>query len=226
VSPARLALLLSALAAPVRAAGAAEANPGTTTHRGQWSLRAGFVQGYEFHHRYERSPFCRYSDFFPTRTTDPNAPPYFPPDDCWVAPPPELELAIAYALTAGFEPYVFTRLGLWSEEATFTGAGKMLGAGARIYAVSEPQLKLFIEPAFGVAFEDHTLDPRFFSTFPPALLTPDSYKTDLVFHLGVGPQYDLTRHFGVFANAGVDVGVIRALTVLVSVHYGVQARFP
>jgi hypothetical protein len=224
VSPGRLLLLLAALADPARAAGAAEADAGTTSHRGQWSLRAGLFQGYEFHHRYEGSPFCKQSDFSPrTRGTDPS--PYFAPTDCWVAPPPELEVAIGYALTGGFEPYVFTRLGLWAESATYTAAGRMLGAGARIYAVSESQLKLFVEPAFGVAFEGHALDPVVYSATSFHAVTPDSYKTDLVFHAGVGPQYDLSRHFGVFANASVDVGIIRALTVLVSIHYGVQARF-
>jgi hypothetical protein len=141
-----------------------------------------------------------------------------------VAPPPELEIAFGYALTAGFEPYVFTRLGLWSESATYTAAGKMLGAGARIYVVSESQLKLFVEPAFGVAFEGDALDPLIFDATLPRVRR-DGYKNDVVFHAGVGPQYDLSRTFGVFANASVDVGIIRALTVLVSVHYGVQARF-
>jgi len=54
---------------------------------------------------------------------------------------------------------------------------------------------------------------------------PD-YKTDFLFHLGVGPQYDFARAFGIYVNAGLTTGVLRFIHTELEITGGAQLRVP
>lgn len=179
-------------------------------HAGQFSLRAGLVGGMRIVIRYEHSPFCH----------DPSE------DDpgeertlCGHASPFALDLGLGFAAINGFEPFLWARLGLTREAQTDTNPLTVLGGGARLYAMSDSAFKVLIEPAFGVELEGHGDDPdwqRGGST---------DYRTDLLFHLAAGPQYDFSKNFGAYLDAGVTLGVLRALHAMMEIQLGVQGRY-
>ena len=96
------------------------------------------------------------------------------------------------------------------------------GAGARIYTMSDSKFKIFVEPAIGVEVEGGGANPAW--TFSDG--SKPEYKTDMLFHLGVGPQYDFARAFGIYANAGLTTGVLRYIHTQLELSGGVQVRVP
>jgi hypothetical protein len=216
---------LMAVGVPARAAEGESDD--SLSHARQFGLRMGFSFGYEIDFRYDRSPYCTRADFTPSIATVPNAKAPQPHGVCGFGAPPAIELALSFAPFGGVEPFIFTRLGLGEETETLTAATKMIGAGARIYAMNDSRLKVFIEPAVGAALEGTSNTNVLLGLFTPnAKVTEGSYKTDFVFHVGIGPQYDIVRYAGVYASGNVDVGVLRALSMSLSAQAGVQARFP
>jgi len=188
-------------------------DPKALSHRGQVGLRAGVLFGYTMAFRYPQSPLC--TNFDREKSVDDQQ------KVCGFGSGPATELALSYAVLGAVEPYVFTRLGFSTETNTDTEPVKLVGAGARVYAMNESRFKLFLEPGVGVSFEGAAGNPR----WNPPDLNPE-YKTDFLFHLGIGPQYDFARYVGVFASGNVDVGILRALTAQLNLHIGVQVRFP
>ena len=114
------------------------------------------------------------------------------------------------------------RFGLGGESSTNTEALMALGAGARIYTMSDSKLKIFVEPAVGVELEGGAGNKqwKFDDGSTPA------YKKDFLFHLGVGPQYDFARAFGIYANAGMTTGILRYIHTELELSGGVQVRVP
>jgi hypothetical protein len=45
-------------------------------------------------------------------------------------------------------------------------------------------------------------------------------------HLGVGPQYDFAKAFGVYVHAGLTTGVLRYIHTQLELSGGVQLRVP
>jgi hypothetical protein len=188
-------------------------DPKARSHQGQISLRAGILFGYQMAFRYEKSPLC--TNYDSDKQVDDQQ------KVCGFGSGPATEIALGFAPLGGIEPYVFGRFGFSKETNTDTNPLKMAGAGARIYTLHDSPLKLFLEPAVGLSFENSAGNPK----WSPPGLNP-AYKTDFVFHLGIGPQYDFARYVGVFASGNVDVGILRALTATLNLQFGVQARFP
>jgi hypothetical protein len=96
------------------------------------------------------------------------------------------------------------------------------GAGARIYTMSDSKFKIFVEPAVGVELESGAGNEEWKFEDGSA---PD-YKTDFLFHLGVGPQYDFARAFGIYLHAGITTGVLRYIHTQLEISGGVQVRVP
>jgi hypothetical protein len=185
----------------------------TFGHAFQFGLRAGVVFGYKMVFRYPHSPLCKRDD--PTKTVDDQQ------KICGFGDAPGAEIALSFAPLDGVEPYVFGRFGFSGTSSTNTNALQLFGVGARIYTVSDARLKVFVEPALAFETEKGAGNPG----WNPAKLNA-SYKGDLLFHLGVGPQYDFAKAFGIFLNGGIDVGVLRYISATLHVNVGAQLRFP
>lgn len=182
-------------------------------HGQQGSLRVGVMLGYKMDFRYPNSPFCA-EHYDEAKSAEDQI------KTCGFGAPPAMDLALGFAIIDSIEPFVFTRLGLTGETRTDTNPLFLLGAGVRIYTMADSRFKLFFEPA--VAYEGeggkntagfshgHTLE----------------YKKDMVFHLGIGPQYDFAKNFGAYINSGLDVGVLRSISATLLLNIGVQGRLP
>jgi len=140
---------------------------------------------------------------------------------CGHGAPPALDIALSFAPLDAIEPYVFGRFGLKGESETDTKPLFMLGAGARIYTMSDSAFKIFVEPA--IAFESEGAQGT--PAFQGQGYNPQ-YKNDLIFHLAAGPQLDLAKYVGIFADAGLTTGILRAIHTELELQLGVQARFP
>jgi hypothetical protein len=182
-------------------------------HGMQFGLRADVVGGYRMIFRYDKSPFCR----TPKGVADKDEQKF-----CGNAAPMALDVALSFAFVDFAEPYVWARFGLGGEASTNTEAVMAFGAGARIYTMSDSKFKIFVEPAVGMEVEGGAgnIAWRFDDTS-----TPD-YKTDFLFHLGVGPQYDFARAFGIYAAAGMTTGVLRYIHTELELSVGAQVRVP
>jgi opacity protein-like surface antigen len=182
-------------------------------HGMQFGLRADVVGGYRMIFRYDKSPFCR----TPKGVADKDEQKF-----CGNAAPMAVDVALSFAIVDFAEPYVWARFGLGGEASTNTEAVMAFGAGARIYTMSDSKLKIFVEPAVGMEVEGGAgnIAWRFDDT-----TTPD-YKTDFLFHLGVGPQYDFARAFGIYAAAGMTTGVLRYIHTELELSVGAQVRVP
>ena len=177
-------------------------------HAFQFGLRAGVLGGYNMIFRYDRSPYCAVAQ-----------PGKDPQKVCGHGAPLALDLAASFAPLDFVEPYVFMRLGLAGETETDTKPLQVFGAGARIYTMSDSALKIFIEPAVGLELEKGGSNPVFQLNHP-------SYKNDMLIHLAAGPELDFAKYAGVFIDAGLTTGVLRALHTELELQGGVQARFP
>ncbi len=181
------------------------------SHGGQFGLRVGVTGGYRMIFRYDASPYCSEPDIAK------------PPKDqqkfCGHVAPIALDVALSFAPIGGIEPYAWARFGLEAEPETNTNEGLIIGAGARIYTMSDSAFKIFIEPAIGAEFESGAGNPLWETNNP-------EYKKDVVFHLAAGPQYDFARAIGIYANAGITTGILRSIHSNLELSLGVQARVP
>lgn len=182
-------------------------------HAMQFGLRAGAVGGYRMVFRYDKSPFCRAPD--PAKADKDQQ------KFCGHGAPFALDLALSFGLVDFAEPYAWARFGLEGEAETNTEALLAFGVGARIYTMSDSKFKIFVEPALGVETESGAGNPAWAVNGA----TPD-YKTDFLFHLAVGPQYDFARAFGVYMNAGLTTGVLRYIHTQLEIGIGAQVRVP
>jgi len=184
-------------------------------HAMQFGLRAGLAGGYRMIFRYDKSPFCHAPD--PTKSDKDQQ------KFCGNAAPVALDLGLSFGVIDFIEPYFWARFGLAGESSTNTEALMALGAGARIYTNSDSKLKIFIEPAVAVELEGGAGNKLW--VFHDTGVAPE-YKKDFLFHLGVGPQYDFARAFGLYANAGLTTGVLRYIHTELEVTLGAQVRVP
>ena len=216
--------LSTLLVAPARAAEADAPKSETATgdvkagdapdrfgHGMQFGFRAGLVGGYNMIFRYDQSPLCAAYKADKAAKDQQKV--------CGHGAPLALDLAVSFAPLDFVEPYLFMRLGLAGETETDTLPLKVFGAGARIYTMSDSAFKIFIEPALGFEFEKGGTNPVFQLNHP-------SYKGDMLIHLAAGPQLDFAKYVGVFVDAGLTTGVLRAIHTELELQGGVQARFP
>ncbi|MBX3126693.1 MAG: hypothetical protein KF718_08240 [Polyangiaceae bacterium] len=183
----------------------------TFSHGGQFGLRAGVVGGYRMIFRYDQSPFCSAPD--PAKSVKDQQ------KFCGHAAPFALDVALSFAPFGSFEPFAWGRFGLAKEPETNTNEVLVLGAGARLYTMSDSAFKIFIQPAAGVELESGAGNPAYQGNNP-------EYKTDMVFHLSAGPQFDFAKAIGVYANAGITTGILRSIHSNLEVQLGVQLRAP
>jgi len=179
-------------------------------HGQQFGLRAALVLGYRVVMRYDESPYCREYDFDKS-----------PADQakfCGHGAPLAVDLGLSFAPVDFIEPFVWARLGLSGEEPTDTEPVMILGAGARVFTMSDSAFKIYIEPAIGVELEGGQGHEPWASS--------GEYKTDVVLHLAAGPQIDLHRNFGLFVDGGITMGILRAIHSSLELKAGLQARLP
>jgi hypothetical protein len=189
-----------------------EGEDATFGHGFQFGLRAGVQFGYRIMFRYDHSPLCEQFD----KTKSPNDQKKI----CGFGASPGTEVAVSFAPLDSVEAYLFGRFGFSGEARTNTDALQMFGVGARIYTMSDSRFKIFVEPALAYETEGGGGNLLWDGGVHP------SYKKDLVFHVGVGPQFDFAKAFGIFVNGAVDVGVLRSLGTTLLVNIGAQLRFP
>lgn len=178
-------------------------------HGGQFGLRAALVVGYHMLLRYDASPYCH--EWMPDKS--PNDQPKF----CGFGSPLAVDLGLSGALIDFFEPFIWARFGFSGESATNTKPLALVGAGARLYTMSDSAFKIYLEPAVGVEFEGQgsNPDPR---------IAGKLYRTDLLFHFVGGPHYDFSRNFGIYGDAGLTLGILRSLHSTLEAKFGVQGR--
>lgn len=183
-------------------------------HGMQFGLRAGLVGGYRMIFRYDKSPFCHVPD---SAKSDKDQQKF-----CGNGAPLAVDLGLSFGVVDFAEPYFWMRFGLAGESSTNTKALTALGVGARIYTNSDSKFKVFVEPAVGVELEGGAGNTawKFRDGSEP------DYKTDFLFHLGVGPQYDFARAFGAYVNFGLTTGVLRYIHTEIEGTLGVQVRVP
>ncbi len=193
-------------------------------HGGQFGIRAGALWGYRMVFRYPDSPFCTEPDTTINSVDDQQK-------FCGHNGPWALNLGISYAVLDSIEPYLWGRFGLQGEAQTNTQKVLILGAGARIYTMSDSALKIFVEPAIGFELEDGAgndlYDPPGDGWNPPdAVDYNPEYKRDLILHVAAGPHWDFARQFGAFLSAGLTVGTLRYIHASMEIELGVQLRLP
>jgi hypothetical protein len=180
-------------------------------HGGQFGLRAGLVGGYRMIFRYDESPFCaKYDDQKSVKDQQ---------KFCGHAAPLSIDVGLSFAPLGAIEPFLWGRFGLSGEDETDTEALILIGAGARIYTMSDSAFKIFIEPAIGMELEDGRGAAAY-------QLNDPEYKTDVVLHLAAGPQLDVAKNFGFYADAGITTGILRSIHSTLELSLGVQARMP
>lgn len=185
----------------------------TFGHGKQFGLRVGLVGAYRMVLRYDKSPPCHAIDV--SKGDDQQK-------FCGYAAPFALDLALSGALIDSFEPFIWARLGLISEEATNTSPQVLVGLGARIYTMSDSKFKIFVEPAIGLEI-DGKGDSK--DAFRQAIESK-YYRTDLQFHLAAGPHFDLAKNFGLYLDAGITLGILRYLHSTLELTAGLQGRLP
>jgi opacity protein-like surface antigen len=180
-------------------------------HMGQLGLRAGLVGGFRMILRYSDSPFCR--------TPDLNKPTDHQVKFCGHTAPLAADFGLSFGVLDFFEPFAWARLGFSAESETDTKPLVVIGAGARLYTMSDAAFKIFIEPAVGLELEGGR------GSLLWALNNP-KYKQDFVFHVAAGPQLDFSRFIGAYLTAGLTAAFVRDLGASFDVSLGVQGRYP
>jgi hypothetical protein len=193
--------------APTEAAAESEDDFG---HFTQFGLRAGLLGGYRMVFRYEESPFCRAPD--PAKGAKDQQ------KFCGHSSPLAVDMGLSFGMLDILEPFLWGRLGLTGEAETNTNPLVIIGAGARFYATADSRFKMFIEPAVGFELEGGAGDPDY--------AVYDNYKKDVVFHIAAGPQIDISRHVGIYGDAGLTTGIFRSIHTTLELQVGVQARYP
>ena len=180
-------------------------------HGGQFGIRAGLVGGYRMVFRYDASPFCSPPD----RAKQVKDQQKF----CGHAGPLAVDLGLSFAPIDGVEPYVWGRFGMSGEAETNTNPIVIVGAGLRVYTMSDSKFKIFIEPAVGAELEGGAGNPEWEANDP-------DYKKDIVFHLAAGPQIDVAKAVGFYLSAGITTGILRSIHSSLELNGGVQLRVP
>lgn len=188
----------------------------TYGHGLQVGLRGAFLGGYKMVFRYDQSPLCKEPDLAKPAKDQQKF--------CGFMGSPTLDLALSFAPLGSIEPFLWARFALDGESQTNTNALKVFGAGLRVYTMSDSRFKVFIEPAIGLAAESGAGNVDF--TFPADGTYNPEYKSDLLFHLGIGPQYDFAKAFGIYLHGGMAVGVLRSLNATLEFGGGIQLRAP
>jgi hypothetical protein len=177
-------------------------------------------------YRYEPSPRCAPFDTGKTAADQQKF--------CGYGSAPAVGLAVGFSLVDFFEPFAFTRLGL-ANEAARTNQGRLMqvGFGARLYTMANSRFKIAFTPWLGIDTTAGPLEPIGSGTpgtpgYDDALakVKPGSYKTDILAHFGIAPQYDFTRGFGVYVSGGLTFQMVRYLGASADVAIGIQARAP
>jgi hypothetical protein len=185
------------------------------SHFFQFGIRVGLAIGYRMVFRYDSSPWCNKEQVIPGSAD------FKGENDrqkfCGFGGPLAFDVALSFAPLGPIEPYVWGRFGLSGEGNTNTEPVRILGVGARVYTSSESAFKVFIEPAVAYEFEGGAGNP-YYARF--------DYKKDMVVHLGVGPQIDVSRGVGFYLDGGLTVGMLRAIHTNLELQLGAQARFP
>lgn len=181
-------------------------------HFMQFGIRAGLALGYKIDFRYPHSPLCK--EFDKSKPADEQQ------KVCGFGMSPATELALSFAVLDGIEPYIFTRLGFSGQSNSDTNALRMFGIGTRIYTMSDSRFKMFFEPGIAWETEGGGGNPAFDQGVRP------EYKKDMVFHLGIGPQYDVAKAVGIYLNGALDAGIFRSMSTVLLANLGVQIRFP
>jgi len=197
-------------------------------HAHQFNFRTEFLTGYRMQLRYDKSPRCApYNYEKPNRADQQKF--------CGYGAAPGLGIALGFALIDSFEPFAFMHFGL-SDEASQTNAGKLLqvGAGARLYTMSDSRFKIFFSPWLGVDLTPGPVqeqaagqvrgDPGFDDA--QAQIPKEAFRTDLLVHLDIGPQYDFSKGFGVYLSGGLTFQMLRYLGASADLAIGVQLRAP
>ncbi len=239
VTTSLLATLLSSTAQAAAPAPAAGASASTTAdededeeppraedafgHQLQVGVRGSIVGGYRMVMRYDDSPFCA-----PPEATNAQGQPLKAKEQkklCGHGAPLALDLALSFAPFDSLEPYLWTRLGLAAEDATDTERQLAFGAGVRIYTMSDSAFKIFVQPAVGMSVEGSKGTPAYGSeaTAQDPTYHPE-WKKELLFQLSAGPQYDFAKYVGVYAHAGMTLGILRALAGSFELGAGLQLR--
>lgn len=194
------------------AAASSESHDDALVHLGQFGLRAGFLFGFKTDFRYPHSPLCKQFDASKAPNEQQKV--------CGYVAVPATELALSYAASESVEPFLFGRFGFATQSQTNTNPLVVLGLGVRLYVLNDSPFKLFVEPGLGWELEGGAGDPRWDQGVGP------EYKKDMLIHLGIGPQYDITKNVGIYLNGAVDVGIFRALSGTMLANLGVQVRIP
>jgi hypothetical protein len=191
-------------------------------HARQFHLRADLSTGYHMLFRYDGSPRC--NRFDPSKSEQQKF--------CGAGAPIALGLSAGYAPFAGFEPFAFTRWGL-ANEAENSNLGKLvqLGVGVRIYTMSDSRFKFFFSPSIGLDVTSGPADTSTFNGSPGdddrrAGVQSDAFRTDLLAHLDIGPQFDISRNVGVYLAGGLTFQMLRYLGATADIALGVQLRAP
>lgn len=180
-------------------------------HGGQFGLRAGIVLGYRMVLRYDSSPYC--------------APPKAeksPADQqkfCGYGAPPAVDLGLSFGVLDFLEPFAWARFGLGADTNSDTNPLVLVGAGVRLYTMSDAVFKIFIEPAVAFQFESGRGSADWQTNNP-------NYSKDFVLHLAAGPQIDFHENFGLYVTGGISMGVVRALASSFDLNIGLQGRLP
>lgn len=190
-------------------------DPKNFGHRGQFGLRAAFMGSYRMVLRKDETPLCNEPDLSKEAKDQQKF--------CGFMGPPALDLALSFAPLHSIEPFLWLRLGLSSEDKTKTDPVRIYGLGLRAYTLNDSPFKVFIEPAVGISTESGSPESP---AFPgPSSYAPD-YKTDLLFRLSGGPQYDIGKYVGIYVQAGVSVGILRSINAGLEFGGGLQLRAP
>jgi hypothetical protein len=200
-------------------AASAQAAEEDYAHGGQFDLRLEIVTGYKMLFRYDKSPRCAPYDYSK-----------IPKDQqkfCGFGAAPQFGAAVGFSPIGFFEPFAFARLGLTSGEAERTNMGKAViaGAGARLYTMSDAAFKFFFSPWVGFDWTSGPVDPLDDGDAKIGIV-PGAYRTDFLVGLGIGPQYDISKYFGVYMSGGLTFGVLRSLGATADLSFGIQLRAP
>jgi len=195
------------------AAPKAEAKPKAEAfgHAGQLGLRAGVVLGYRMVLRYDNSPYCA----APNPAKEPGDQQKF----CGYPAPLSLDFGLSFGVLDFLEPFAWARFGLAADTHSDQNPLVLIGAGARLYTMSDAAIKIFIEPAVAIELESGRGTPAWQTNTPV-------YKKDVVFHLAAGPAFDFHPNFGAYVTGGVSMGVVRALASSLDLTLGIQGRYP
>jgi hypothetical protein len=188
----------------------AKDEPTSYGHAGQFGLRAGLVVGYRMILRYSSSPFCRTPDGGSSDSQ---------PTFCGHGAPLATDLGLSFGVLDFLEPFAWARFGFSPEKQTDTNPLKVVGAGVRIYTMSDAMFKIFIEPAVGLELESGRGTPAW-------QLNAPQYKKDFFFKIAAGPQFDFARYFGAYVTGGLSASFVRALAASFDLSVGIQGRLP